>query len=132
MTTFNTSVARNIAEENMAHTSLDVAKNMNNFLESGVANDLSDKLIALELFAIGEHAARRGAYQVTNDLFADLQWNLNINKYGIWVCRVPGLNKVVFHLSDGQWSTRTKDIGVLREFLSKVVKDERNNKMFTK
>lgn len=132
MTTFNTSVARNIAEENMAHTSLDVAKNMNNFLESGVANDLSDKLIALELFAIGEHAARCGAYQVTNDLFADLQWNLNINKYGIWVCRVPGLNKVVFHLSDGQWSTRTKDIGVLREFLSKVVKDERNNKMFTK
>lgn len=132
MTTFNTSVARNIAEENMAHTSLDVAKNMNNFLESGVANDLSDKLIALELFAIGEHAARCGAYQVTNDLFADLQWNLNINKYGIWVCRIPGLNKVVFHLSDGQWSTRTKDISVLREFLSKVVKDERNNKMFTK
>ncbi len=132
MTTFNTSVARNIAEENMAHTSLDVAKNMNNFLESGLVADLSNKLIALELFAIGEHAARCGAYQVTNDLFADLQWNLNINKYGIWVCRIPGLNKVVFHLSDGQWSTRTKDIGVLREFLSKVVKDERNNKMFTK
>lgn len=132
MTTFNTSVARNIAEENMAHTSLDVAKNMNNFLESGLVADLSNKLIALELFAIGEHAARCGAYQVTNDLFADLQWNLNINKYGIWVCRIPGLNKVVFHLSDGQWSTRTKDISVLREFLSKVVKDERNNKMFTK
>lgn len=132
MTTFNTNTARDIADNNAAFTSLDVANNLLAYLQTDTAKHLSAKANMLELFAIGEHAARRGAYQVTVDLFADLQWSLRINKYTIWAVRVPGLNRVVFHLMDGQWSTRTKSTEVTKDFLLKLVADESNNRMFEK
>ena len=132
MTTFNTNTARDIADNNQAFTSLDVAKNLLAYLETDTAKGLSAKTNMLELFNIGEYAARRGAYQVTFDLFADLQWALRINEYTIWAVRVPGLNHVVFHLMDGQWRTRTKSNVVVKDFLSKLVADEKNNRMFEK
>ncbi len=132
MLDFNTTAARDIANNNAAFTSLDVAKNILSYLGSDVANGLKAKINMIEAFAIGEHAVRHGAYQMFTGISMDINWSMRINNYSVKAYRVPGINRVVFHLTDGQWYTRTVSVEVLRDFLKKVVNDESNNSMFNK